>query len=953
MFRRYLNQLHKSALTEAVSNCYRVLVEASEGEAGKYFRKTIRNADPAIVRRLYGDTIDVMEAECPDQPKESWATWLWNWFRGDFGLRNSDAVYFAPGLARLVLCSPDSDEKFEYYPKDPLSPNADMLKKLVHYITMAHKDDYTRFLFDKETGEPATLESLTAKYGDALKKHGEEAMKELEGLDYTPNDYVIVELTDFDTASKYAEYTEPDTWCYFEDEDTFEYYKSGGAIRLYLAYKPGFERLEPGDKGYGQSMLGIDIGPNNSLVHCNNRYNHEDDPDLDNDKNPPGDNRFDAKERSLLLGGPYYKFCPYYSEEERKRLGIMTPDDIEAALERGEDITNMVKVHHKFENGDKLIMSCEMENILKPNNTLLFDTWMDDIRFIEFADKNCYTIGKHGKKTIVDADGKQMINDWYSNIWPNGGGSITVVKDGLQNLLGYDGKFKFKKWYQHTPDQLSKNVYCARFDDKIHFIDSEENLISDLAVDGIEQFTGDTTYVIVDINGKKNILRTADCKLMLSDEFENWRQFDSGDLMLIVYKHDKSGQFTGENLIDKANPSHYLLPKWAKKIHKLVNGKYKIAYYAPDENTVYQVYDPSERKMLFDFCVDDVGENKDGFVLCKDNKYMAINLDGKPLLPRWVDDYNFDETHKGYWIKNDGKKNYAKDDKSYGLEEWFDDVSHGIGDAYIVTKVDENDTIESHEVANGRNTSKDIHPTKVNIYKNGKLLLKDWADKITTDRYKDSSNNYYVVKYNNKCTVCDENGRLLLDDLYDGINNVYENGTVIPLTKSSSLDSPHANVCINGKPVLDGEYYIGRNKAYCEYRAQNHGNFIEAYDDFIMVRKDGKMNVLLLSGKWLMDRWYDNIDTNSQYQFVFIVKLNDKYNMWNKDHIEFDHWYNYGRCDHLPYGGNYYYLSDTGDPESGVPNSTKNKEGWLVIQCGDNIGSPLVTEQVIPGKTVA
>ena len=54
-------------------------------------------------------------------------------------------------------------------------------------------------------------------------------------------------------------------------------------------------------------MLGIDIGPNNSLIHCNNRYNHEDDPELDNDKNPPGDNRFDAKELSLLLGAPYYK----------------------------------------------------------------------------------------------------------------------------------------------------------------------------------------------------------------------------------------------------------------------------------------------------------------------------------------------------------------------------------------------------------------------------------------------------------------------------------------------------------------------------------------------------------------------------------------------------------------------------------------------------------------------
>lgn len=928
-------------------NCYRVLVEASEGEAGKYFRKTIRNADEGTLRKLRDDTIDVMKEECPDQSVENWAQWLWIWFRMDFGLRNSDAVYFAPGLARLVLCSPDSDEKFEYYPKDPLNPNADMLKKLVHYITMAHKDDYTRFLVDKETGKPETLESLAAKYGDALKKHGEEAMAELEHLEYTPNDYVIVELTDFETASEYAEYTEPDTWCYFEDEDTFEYYKSGGAIRLYLAYKPGFERLEPGDKGYGQSMLGIDIGPNNSLVHCNNRYNHEDDPELDNDKNPPGDNRFDAKELSLLLGAPYYKVCPYYTEEERKRLGILTPDDIDAALERGEDISNMVKVHHTYENGDKQIMSCELENILKPNNTLLFNTWMDDIRSVEFNGKIYYNIEKHGKRTIVDSNGKQMLGDWYNNIWQNGNGSITVTKDGLQNLLGSDGKFKFKQWYRHVPAPLGKNMYTARFDDnKIRFIDSEENIISDLAIDSIEQFTSDTTYVIVDINEKKNILRTADLKLMLDKWFTSWKQFDA--LHLIV--QDESMR---QNLLEKLNPTHYLLNNWASHIQKLVNGCFSISYEKTDGDHIYQIYSPDEKGMLFDFPVDGVVDFENGFQLEKDGKYMRTNLEGKCLFPHWVDSYWDDkdskDDNKGYWIKNNGKKNFAKDNTSYDLDEWFDDVWHGIGDAYIVTKTEDTKSMEAHEVDGNKHTSTNIHPTKVNIYKNGKLLLKEWADKISIKKYEDSSNEYYVVRYNNKYTACDQNGRLLLDDLYDGINAVYENGIVIPFIRLENDDDFRCTVCINGKPILDGEYYLGRSGLY--YAVRKHGNFIQSFDNCILVKKDNKANVLLPSGKWLMDTWYEDIFTNSPNKLVFMVKYNGKFNMWNKDHIEFDHWYNYGHADHLPYGGNYYYLSDTGDPETGRPNRQKNTEGWMAIACGDSIGSPLVTEQVIPGKT--
>ena len=943
MFRRYLNQLHKSAITEAASKCYRVLVEASEGEAGKYFRKTIRNADEGTLRRLRDDTIDVMKEECPDQSVENWAQWLWIWFRMDFGLRNSDAVYFAPGLARMVLCSPDSDEKFEYYPKDPLNPNADMLKKLVHYITMAHKDDYTRFLVDKETGKPETLESLAAKYGDALKKHGEEAMAELEQLEYTPNDYVIVELTDYETASEFAEYTEPDTWCYFEDEDTFDYYKSGGSIRLYLAYKPGFERLEPGDKGYGQSMLGIDIGPNNTLIHCNNRYNHEDDPELDNDKNPPGDNRFNAKELSLLLGAPYYKICPYYTEEERKRLGIMTPDDIEDALERGEDITGMVKVDNTYENGDKLIMSCELENILKPNNTLLFDTWMDGISSIVFADKICYNIKKHGKKTIVDADGKQIIDGWYDYIWQNGNGSMTVSKDGLQNLLGYDGKFKFKRWYRHAPDPLNKNVYAARFDDnKVHFINSEETPVSDLAVDSITNFCSDDDYFIVEIDKKYNIVRSSDIKLMLDKWFTSWRRFDA--LHLIV--RDESMR---ANLLDMMNPTHYLLEHWASDVKKLVNGCFRISYEKAAGDHVYQIYSPDAKGMLFDFPVDGVVDFKNGFQLEKDGKYMKINIEGKCLFPHWVDEYNEDDDN-GYWLKNNGKKNYAKNDTSYGLDEWFDDVWHGIGDAYIVTKTDDTKSMEAHEVEGNKHTrTKDIHPTKMNIYKNGKLLLKEWADKIYIDKYKASSNEYYVVNYSNKCTACDQNGKLLLDDLYDGIHAVYENDIVIPCIRSKTDADVRGTVCINGKPILDGDYYIGRTGLY--YVARQHGNFIESFNNCILVKKDDKANVLLLSGKWLMDTWYEDIFTNSPSKLVFMVKLNGKFNMWNNDHIEFDHWYNYGHTDHLPYGGNYYYLSDTGDPELGRPNCMKNTEGWMVIECGGSIGSPLVTEQVIPGKT--
>jgi hypothetical protein len=95
-------------------------------------------------------------------------------------------------------------------------------------------------------------------------------------------------------------------------------------IRLYLAVLPGFETMTVDDEMYGESMLGIDIGPGGRLVHVNNRWNHAHDG-IDHRK---GDNKYDEMEISEILGGPFFEGCPPYSaaderavlKAERKRI---------------------------------------------------------------------------------------------------------------------------------------------------------------------------------------------------------------------------------------------------------------------------------------------------------------------------------------------------------------------------------------------------------------------------------------------------------------------------------------------------------------------------------------------------------------------------------------------------------------------------------------------------------
>jgi CBS domain-containing protein len=133
-------------------------------------------------------------------------------------------------------------------------------------------------------------------------------------------------------------------------------------------------------------MLGIDVGPGDELIHCNNRYNHENDPELDNKKNKPGDYRFDAEELSLLLGGPFYKFCPYYTAEERKERGIFTPEDFETALANGEEIPeDLYHIKSSLDNGDKIISVAHQENVIR-NGTLLFPKWYETVSVLEFND---------------------------------------------------------------------------------------------------------------------------------------------------------------------------------------------------------------------------------------------------------------------------------------------------------------------------------------------------------------------------------------------------------------------------------------------------------------------------------------------------------------------------------------------------------------------------------------
>lgn len=308
---------------------YDLLTEASESDAFKYSKRSFNE----LPKELQAELEDNNDSD------EDWQRACFHTVCTRFGLRNSETMYYAPGLVRIAYGELDMDGDTE------ASDKILKLARYVKFISIAHKNDFTRFLvYKQEVDDPenpskpkiiekvCTYDDLDKMFGEVTNSEAQKEIEKLKNADYTKSDYQIIWLKDYKTAHQYERYTRPNTWCYFEDADTFKSYTNGGMTKLYLAVKPGFENLTTDDKGYGQSMLGIDINPGENglpamLLHVSNRYNHAEDPELDNNKNPPGDNRFNAEELSQLLGMPFYEACPPYTTEELRANGIVPVEE--------------------------------------------------------------------------------------------------------------------------------------------------------------------------------------------------------------------------------------------------------------------------------------------------------------------------------------------------------------------------------------------------------------------------------------------------------------------------------------------------------------------------------------------------------------------------------------------------------------------------------------------------
>lgn len=285
----------------------------SEGDAYRYTKKVLVNL-PNVdeIRHIY------TEIAC-NRGISSWTRACYEELRRQFFRDGQCKIKFAPGLARIAfgeLLFGTGDEDFREL--------AD-LRDFLRIISIAHFTEFSRHL--AVDGKNLTFKDLVDRFGSTVSGNWKEMKRELARIKYGPRRYRVIWLDSFATANQYHKYTLPHGWCHLSSKSMFKSYsfntrfdakgkKKISVVKLYLAVLPGFETMTEDDPLYGESMLGIDIGPDGRLMHVNNRWNHA----HDNVDERKGDNKYSERELSELMGGPFYKLCPAFSKKDYRHV---------------------------------------------------------------------------------------------------------------------------------------------------------------------------------------------------------------------------------------------------------------------------------------------------------------------------------------------------------------------------------------------------------------------------------------------------------------------------------------------------------------------------------------------------------------------------------------------------------------------------------------------------------
>lgn len=653
------------------------LFEASEGDARKYMKKTIEaNGLSGKLTEMYGP---------------NWSEAAFRKMRDLFVHHGCD-VYFVPGLARISY----GELALGDYGENERGLN--QLCELVAFITTAHKNEFSRNLEHittvqqgpqkgmKVRSNPMSLKDLAELFMREQEDTTEAQRKSFQGTD-GGNGYKVIELDSFETAHKFLDYTDPDSpWCYLEDEETFDGYRENGN-RLYLALAPGFENLKPGDRGYGRSMIGFDMGPvgpdgTSKLCACSNRYNHAENKeavkdsetgemvDPDTGMRPKrGDAAYNEIQLSKILGVPVWKTYLGFDINEVVKSGKFDDTTMARLWSTKEELVNALKDPEALQEKYNIKISKISTGVYAINPTVVPESPIS--RWSTRDDFRCYVCLNGPKGNPFWGKGLQRLPDDALIIMGGKNGNWMVDESGMPIITDIFTGFKLSSAggfpvAVSRGDPTSTGGYDSRLL-KWNYVDEKGNYLCDDWFDYADDFNSygyaRVGFVNVDENIKK--LNVIDTKGHYT--IPGWATYISNGYGDITTYNET---FHVATLEDK---SQFILDINYKPIHNVPFSAIIVMYDESKERGYgfrkvqhavtkkYSIFDPATRKFLIDW-YDDVS----------DMVYYAPMVFEYVKVTNERDQFNFAQLRKGllsdiwfYGVIKMGMAIYGKDPLYY------------------------------------------------------------------------------------------------------------------------------------------------------------------------------------------------------------------------------------------------------------------------------------------------
>ena len=382
--------------------------------------------------------------------------------------RTLDAIRTDMPNARLAQCKFLLGVVRLFLNKELADGNAIMkLNSYLPYIASdAHVNEYDNNLNDMSYDE------IAERFRPMYTQDAEKSRKESFGKERTVNtEYSIVRIPDFETASKYGDYT---TWCVTHDDYAYDSYTSEGRGLFYFCLRKGFERVSkevgegcPLDE-YGLSMIAVSVTDEGEPNTITCRWNHD---------NGANDHVMSKDDLEDLLGVNFYEAFKPYTDEELIKKGCCTLSMLRRWISEGQDILEICKYERI---NDKL---CKIS--LKENTFILYNSITKEIipnngfklTGIISDEKNAIIIYcDEYKASIITSDGKPLCG-WFVDIGRFYDGIAWVQReDGKRTFLNTKGE-QICGWYGYVCDFNEGYGIVERDDGKSTYINTEGEIL--------------------------------------------------------------------------------------------------------------------------------------------------------------------------------------------------------------------------------------------------------------------------------------------------------------------------------------------------------------------------------------------------------------------------------------------------------------------------------------------